>query len=310
MPHQYYLLLSHPSSIPSPHHTTPPHTHTPPPASPHPIPHHTRSGGSDWRTVKVMEIDQESGEVSEREDVLDHVKFSGMTWTHDHKVGLPNTLHAPGADNPVATNIPPQPHPALTPLALISPPQPQGFFYCRYEPPKTGDAGTETDLNLNQQLAYHVVGRPQVRGGLGKEEGRPDRNAVLRVVAACSLGGQTGVVSWAGRGAAAACGSVQLSEGGRVPLLHSVPAAGMRRACAWLSVPQLVKPGSARQQPHSTPPSPSPPAPPPSLCQSEDVTVLAIPDNPEWMMGTEITHDGKCEADREGGMRWGGVGCG
>lgn len=67
----------------------------------------------------------------------------------------------------------------------------QGFFYNRYEAPNTGDAGTETDLNLNQQLAYHVVGTPQ----------------------------------------------------------------------------------------------------------SEDITVLAIPENPEWMMGTEITHDGRWEQD-------------
>lgn len=105
------------------------------------------SGGSDWRSVHVMEVDPATGGVMQRGDVLEHVKFSGMTWTHDNK----------------------------------------GFFYARFTPPTTGDAGTETDINLNQQLMYHVVGRPQ----------------------------------------------------------------------------------------------------------AEDVTVLALPDNPEFMMGTEITHDGR-----------------
>ncbi len=33
------------------------------------------SGGSDWRTVKLMEVDSDSGEVTHRPDVLDHVKF-------------------------------------------------------------------------------------------------------------------------------------------------------------------------------------------------------------------------------------------
>jgi hypothetical protein len=33
------------------------------------------SGGSDWRTVKVMEVDQQTGAVTHRPDVLDHVKF-------------------------------------------------------------------------------------------------------------------------------------------------------------------------------------------------------------------------------------------
>ena len=54
-------------------------------------------------------------------ELLEHVKFSGITWTHD---GL-------------------------------------GFFYLRYEPPATSDAGTETGANLGQQLAYHLLGTPQ-----------------------------------------------------------------------------------------------------------------------------------------------------
>ena len=37
----------------------------------------------------------------------------------------------------------------------------QGFFYNRYPEPKKGELGTETDINLNQQLCYHVVGQPQ-----------------------------------------------------------------------------------------------------------------------------------------------------
>lgn len=80
------------------------------------------SGGSDWRTIHLKRIDQETGEATDVEgEVLDHVKFSGITWTHDNK----------------------------------------GFFYCRYNEPKTSDKGTETDINLGQQLMYHVLGTPQ-----------------------------------------------------------------------------------------------------------------------------------------------------
>lgn len=80
------------------------------------------SGGSDWRTIRLKKIDQETGEATDVEgEVIDHVKFSGITWTHDNK----------------------------------------GFFYCRYAEPKTADKGTETDINLGQQLCYHVLGTPQ-----------------------------------------------------------------------------------------------------------------------------------------------------
>lgn len=37
----------------------------------------------------------------------------------------------------------------------------QGFFYNKFPEPKKGDLGTETDINLNQQLCYHVLGQPQ-----------------------------------------------------------------------------------------------------------------------------------------------------
>eukprot|EP00850_Spirogloea_muscicola_P019505 SM000192S04900 [mRNA] locus=s192:24950:30395:- [translate_table: standard] len=66
-------------------------------------------------------------------DHLRWVKFSSMAWTHDHK----------------------------------------GFFYNKYpEPTKatTGDAGTETDINLNQKLYYHVLGDDQAADTLCWED--------------------------------------------------------------------------------------------------------------------------------------------
>ena len=47
------------------------------------------SGGSDWRTVHVIAVDAASGEGRKLGDELQHVKFSGLTWTHDHKARLP-----------------------------------------------------------------------------------------------------------------------------------------------------------------------------------------------------------------------------
>lgn len=79
------------------------------------------SGGSDWRTVKVARVDQAIGEREDLPDVLEHVKFSSLAWTHD---GL-------------------------------------GFFYNSYAAPSTEDAGTETSKNANQLLRYHVLGKPQ-----------------------------------------------------------------------------------------------------------------------------------------------------
>ncbi|XP_058225537.1 uncharacterized protein LOC131334513 [Rhododendron vialii] len=57
-------------------------------------------------------------------DTLSWVKFSGVSWTHDGK----------------------------------------GFFYSRYPAPKDGenvDAGTETNVNLNQEVYYHFLGTNQ-----------------------------------------------------------------------------------------------------------------------------------------------------
>lgn len=45
------------------------------------------SGGSDWVYIKVLTIDQQTGETSDLEDKLEYVKFSSLAWTHDHKVG-------------------------------------------------------------------------------------------------------------------------------------------------------------------------------------------------------------------------------
>ncbi len=42
----------------------------------------------------------------------------------------------------------------------------QGFFYNKFPEPKKGDLGTETDINLNQQLCYHVLGQPQSKDAI------------------------------------------------------------------------------------------------------------------------------------------------
>ena len=43
------------------------------------------SGGSDWRRVKFLELDTLTSKFTEMPDVLNHVKFSSMAWSHDHK---------------------------------------------------------------------------------------------------------------------------------------------------------------------------------------------------------------------------------
>ena len=45
------------------------------------------SGGSDWVYIKVLTVNQETGETADLEDKLEYVKFSSLAWTHDHKVG-------------------------------------------------------------------------------------------------------------------------------------------------------------------------------------------------------------------------------
>ncbi|KAL9244068.1 hypothetical protein vseg_017880 [Gypsophila vaccaria] len=56
-------------------------------------------------------------------DTINWVKFGSIIWTHDSK----------------------------------------GFFYCRFPPPdeEISDAGTETNINLNQELRYHFLGTDQ-----------------------------------------------------------------------------------------------------------------------------------------------------
>lgn len=71
------------------------------------------SGGSDWRTVHVLAVDQASGAPSPLADKLEHVKFTSLAWTHDGK----------------------------------------GFFYHRYPPPAKGaDLGTEVDSNVDKEM--------------------------------------------------------------------------------------------------------------------------------------------------------------
>ncbi|PVD32016.1 hypothetical protein C0Q70_07442 [Pomacea canaliculata] len=73
--------------------------------------------GSDWVTIKFQKAP--SGE--EMSDVLRHVKFSSMAWTHDHK----------------------------------------GLFYNRYPEQEGKADGTETTTNLHQKVYYHRLGTNQ-----------------------------------------------------------------------------------------------------------------------------------------------------
>ena len=50
------------------------------------------SGGSDWVTINLLRVDATSGATTQLEDVLHHVKFSGIAWTHDNKVPPPPPL--------------------------------------------------------------------------------------------------------------------------------------------------------------------------------------------------------------------------
>nr|XP_026689406.1 prolyl endopeptidase [Ciona intestinalis] len=73
--------------------------------------------GSDWVTLKFKDV--ESGE--DMEDVLNRVKFSCMSWTHDGK----------------------------------------GLFYNSYLEQKGKADGTETTSNVDQKLFYHRIGEKQ-----------------------------------------------------------------------------------------------------------------------------------------------------
>lgn len=71
------------------------------------------SGGSDWRTVHVLRVDQATGAPCDLPDKLEHAKFTSLAWTHDGK----------------------------------------GFFYHRYPPPaKKDDLGTEVDSNVDKEM--------------------------------------------------------------------------------------------------------------------------------------------------------------
>ncbi|KAL6982633.1 prolyl oligopeptidase [Sarracenia purpurea var. burkii] len=79
------------------------------------------SSGSDWVTVKVMQIQNKEVEP----DVISWVKFSGLSWTHDSKGFFYCRYPAPNEED---DNL---------------------------------DAGTETNANLNQEVYYHFLGTNQ-----------------------------------------------------------------------------------------------------------------------------------------------------
>eukprot|EP00897_Mesotaenium_endlicherianum_P010788 jgi/Mesen1/9738/ME000695S09056 len=84
------------------------------------------ASGSDWQSIRVMRV--EAGGGRQLDDELAWVKFSSIAWTHDER----------------------------------------GFFYNRYPGLGLGTTSTAssamatlTDINLHQQLCYHVLGTPQ-----------------------------------------------------------------------------------------------------------------------------------------------------
>ena len=81
------------------------------------------TGGSDWGEIRLLGV-ADDGSPEPRDDRLEWVKFSSISWSHDHL----------------------------------------GFFYNSYPKPAglKGSAGTETDANVMQRLCYHRTGTPQV----------------------------------------------------------------------------------------------------------------------------------------------------
>ena len=76
-----------------------------------------RSKGSDWVAIKFIKVNTKEA----LPDLLENVKFSCMSWTHDHK----------------------------------------GIFYNKYDKQDNKQDGTETDTNINQKLYYHMLGTDQ-----------------------------------------------------------------------------------------------------------------------------------------------------
>jgi len=73
--------------------------------------------GSDWNTIKFMKVENQE----KLDDVLENVKFSCITWTHDNK----------------------------------------GVFYNRYDKDESKQDGTEINSNVYQKLYYHRIGTKQ-----------------------------------------------------------------------------------------------------------------------------------------------------
>lgn len=70
------------------------------------------SGGSDWRTIHVLSIDQATGEPTKLADVIEKCKFSSLAWLKDGS----------------------------------------GFFYHKYPVNSTKADGTEVDSNVDKEM--------------------------------------------------------------------------------------------------------------------------------------------------------------
>lgn len=106
------------------------------------------SGGSDWRTVHVLRVDQASGAPSDLPDKLEHAKFTSLAWTHDGK----------------------------------------GFFYHRYPPPaKSGDLGTEVDSNVDKEMWCVDQGRGAKKLAPARPRAYLRRTCVESMLQPCSL---------------------------------------------------------------------------------------------------------------------------